>query len=262
MLETYPRDDLFQISEDELLTTALEILNLQERRQLRLFARRDDYGRFVSCLIYVPRERYSTTVVERMEEILLAGFGGVTAEYDSSITASVLARLHVLVFLGEDAPADVDTARGGAAVAGGHRWWVDDLRDALGRQPTGRSRPGHVRPLRRRLPGCRTARRSRRWWRVTDLRPASTAWRPRPLVDRPVPAGRRDRRRRAAPQALLRARPISLSSVLPVLEQMGVQVVDERPYEIRPAATPRRRGSTTSAWSVPAGAVDRSANPG
>src|SRR5262249_48827401 len=66
ILETYPRDELFQISVDELLATALSIVNLQERRQVRLFARRDDYGRFVSCLIYVPRDRYSTTVVERM----------------------------------------------------------------------------------------------------------------------------------------------------------------------------------------------------
>ncbi|HEY1281767.1 MAG TPA: hypothetical protein VGF22_18950, partial [Acidimicrobiales bacterium] len=68
ILETFPRDDLFQIGADELFTMAMGILNLQERRQVRLFARRDDYGRFVSCLIYVPRDRYSTAIVERMNE--------------------------------------------------------------------------------------------------------------------------------------------------------------------------------------------------
>ena len=63
ILETYPRDELFQISVDELLRRpSLAVLHLQERRQTRLFLRRDDYGRFMSCLVYLPRDRYTTTV--------------------------------------------------------------------------------------------------------------------------------------------------------------------------------------------------------
>ena len=191
-----PRDDLFQISEDELLATALEILNLQERRQLRLFARRDDYGRFVSCLIYVPRERYSTTIVERMEEILLAGFGGVSAEYDSSITASVLARLHVLVFVGEDAPdrrrhrarwsGGWPRSRAGGSTTCATRWSTADGEDVG---------LATVRPLRRRLPGVvpRGVRAGRRGEGPGADRPPRR--RRRAAGDRPVPA----RRRRAAP---------------------------------------------------------------
>ena len=60
ILETYPRDELFQISVDELLPIALAVLHLQERRQTRLFLRRDVYGRFMSCLVYLPRDRYTT----------------------------------------------------------------------------------------------------------------------------------------------------------------------------------------------------------
>ena len=152
ILETYPRDELFQIRTDELLATALGILNLQERRQLRLFARRDDYGRFVSCLIYVPRDRYSSTIVERMKEILVDAYGGVSAEYDSTISASVLARLHVLVFVGRGSPRHVDVTEVEHRLAAVTRWWMDDLRDALGRRARRGRRSCHLRPLRRRVP--------------------------------------------------------------------------------------------------------------
>ena len=65
ILETYPRDELFQIGSDDLAATALGVLHLQERRQLRLFLRRDDYGRFMSCMVYLPRDRYTTQVRQR-----------------------------------------------------------------------------------------------------------------------------------------------------------------------------------------------------
>jgi glutamate dehydrogenase len=240
VLETYPRDDLFQISEDELLATALEILNLQERRQLRLFARRDDYGRFVSCLIYVPRERYSTTIVERMEEILLARFGGVSAEYDSSITASVLARLHVLVFVGEDAPTDVDTRDVERQLAAVTRWWLDDLRDALvesrgeeaGLAVFARYGDAFPAAYREAFTSPAAVKDLDRLDRLADDSEALVT----ALYQRFDGAADGELRLK-----LYSRQPISLSSVLPVLEQMGVQVVDERPYELRPSGA-------TNAW--------------
>jgi hypothetical protein len=60
IIETYPRDALFQISEDELLEIAMGILHLGERRRVRLFVRRDVFGRFFSALVYLPRERFNT----------------------------------------------------------------------------------------------------------------------------------------------------------------------------------------------------------
>ena len=60
ILETYPRDELFQTSVDELCPSSIGVLRLQERRQLRLFLRRDAYGRYISCLVYLPRDRYTT----------------------------------------------------------------------------------------------------------------------------------------------------------------------------------------------------------
>ncbi len=239
ILETYPRDDLFQISEDELLATALSILNLQERRQVRLFARRDDYGRFVSCLIYVPRERYSTTIVERMEEILLASYSGVSAEYDSSITGSVLARLHVLVFVGEGAPTDVDTRDVERRLASVTRWWMDDLRDALvatqGEEAGLAAYARHVEAFPAAYREAFDASAA-----VNDLeRIAALDQAGDGLVtslyqrygEACGPAGEM-RLKLYSRQSIL------LSSVLPVLEQLGVQVLDERPYELRPVDGP------------------------
>src|SRR5215216_4238497 len=70
ILETYPRDELFQISKEELFEISMGILHLQERQRVRLFVRRDAYGRFFSCLVFVPRDRYNTQIRRRMQNIL------------------------------------------------------------------------------------------------------------------------------------------------------------------------------------------------
>ena len=76
ILETYPRDELFQITNDELLEVALGILHLGERRRVRLFVRRDVFGRFLSCLVFIPRERFNTENRRKIQEILAGGVRG------------------------------------------------------------------------------------------------------------------------------------------------------------------------------------------
>jgi glutamate dehydrogenase len=71
ILDTFPRDELFQATEDELFDIALGILHLQERQRLRLFTLTDTFGRFVSCLVYVPRDHYNTELRRRMQTILM-----------------------------------------------------------------------------------------------------------------------------------------------------------------------------------------------
>ena len=80
VLETYPRDELFQASVDDLIRIVRGVVNLYERRTVRLLVRRDPYHRFYSCLIYVPRDRYNTEVRQRIEQIVLEGFGGTSVE--------------------------------------------------------------------------------------------------------------------------------------------------------------------------------------
>ena len=153
ILETFPRDDLFQISTDELFEIAIGILNLQERKQVRLFARRDPYGRFVSCLVYVPRDRYSANVVAKVEQVLLAAYGGVSAEYRRSSPRACWPACTSSSSLGRDAPAEVDAARGRAA-AGGGQPLVDRRPARRARRRRGRGRRAHpAGSLRRGLPG-------------------------------------------------------------------------------------------------------------
>ncbi|HEU5043710.1 MAG TPA: NAD-glutamate dehydrogenase, partial [Nocardioidaceae bacterium] len=97
VLETYPRDELFQTPVDELVQTAEAVLNTRERRQVRLFVRRDPYGRFLSCLVYLPRDRYTTPVREKMAAILRRELGGDSIEYTARVSESLLARLHFVV---------------------------------------------------------------------------------------------------------------------------------------------------------------------
>ena len=97
ILETYPRDELFQINDDELFETVTGILGMGERARSRLFVRRDIYARFYSCLIYLPRENYNTEVRIRLQEILKRAFGGTSAEFNVQLSESVLARIHMLI---------------------------------------------------------------------------------------------------------------------------------------------------------------------
>ena len=131
ILETYPRDDLFQVPDDELYDTTLGILALGERQRLRLFLWRDPFDRFVSCLVFVPREAYSTDLRQKFQRILLQSLGGTNAEFDVLLSGTTLARIHFTI---RTRPGEVpafdrkDIERKLAAAA---RRWEDALRDAL-----------------------------------------------------------------------------------------------------------------------------------
>src|SRR5690606_6447815 len=97
VLESHPRDELFQASIAELVRSFRGIVNLYERRRVRLLLRRDPYRRFFSCLLYVPRDRYNTQARERIERILMEELAGDALESQIQISESALARLHMLV---------------------------------------------------------------------------------------------------------------------------------------------------------------------
>src|SRR6185369_9987962 len=97
ILEEYPRDELLQISEDELFDTSMGILRLVERQRTRLFVRRDSYGRYLSCLVYLPREHHSTELCTRLEQILVEAFNGLSSDYTVYLSESPLARIQIIV---------------------------------------------------------------------------------------------------------------------------------------------------------------------
>ncbi|GAA2138803.1 NAD-glutamate dehydrogenase [Actinomadura napierensis] len=231
ILESYPRDELFQISVDDLLRISLGVLRLRERRQLKLFLRKDLYGRFMSCMVYLPRDRYTTKIRLRIQEILRRAFEGVSVDYSANVTESLLARLHVVVRGERGRPlpdVDVDGLEGRLAAA--TRSWEDDLADAIVEQ-CGEERSG---TLARRYGDAfpdgykadfpaRTAVADLRF--LDDLTDDNDT-----SINLYEPFSAEPGERRLKIYRL--GEPISLSRVLPLLQNMGVEVVDERPYEV------------------------------
>lgn len=99
IVETLPRDDLIQMSENELLDMAMGIFSIQERRQIRLFAREDIYKRFVSCLVYIPREQFNSSLRETMQNVLGHAFDSAKITHTTWFSESVLARVNFVVRL-------------------------------------------------------------------------------------------------------------------------------------------------------------------
>lgn len=132
VLETYPRDELIQASEDDLFDISMGIMQLQERRRLRLFIRKDIYNRYFSCLIYVPRERFNSDLRQKMSDILMDAFGGEHVEFMTHFSESILARIHLMIYLPHGAAIPVYEGKQleDLLVEAG-RTWNDDLYDAL-----------------------------------------------------------------------------------------------------------------------------------
>lgn len=131
ILETLPRDDLFQASEDELLELGMGIVNIQERPRIRLFVRKDTYGRFISCLVYVPRERFNTELRQMMQEVLLNTFQGTSISFSTQFSESILARIHFVVRIDPKQPVEYDVKEIEAKLVSISRTWRDELVDEL-----------------------------------------------------------------------------------------------------------------------------------
>ncbi len=231
IIESYPRDELFQIGEDELYDIALGILHLGERRRVRLFVRRDAFGRFQSCLVYLPLERYDTTVRHRIEHILQDAFGGTGVDFSAHVTESVLARLHIIVHTERGSERDVDLGAVEARIAEATRAWSDDLHDALveelgeERGALLHRRYGDAFPPAYRsdfMPRAAVADVQR----IERLDPDGDLGMSLYL---PLESGAGH----LAFKLLRSGSPILLSDVLPLLENMGARVTDERPYEVK-----------------------------
>ncbi|XTZ15790.1 NAD-glutamate dehydrogenase [Micromonospora echinospora] len=243
ILETYPRDELFQIKTDDLYHAVIGVLRMAGRRQLRVFLRRDGYGRFISCLIYLPRDRFTTQNRLRMQDILLRELNGVGVDYTTRVTESMLARVHFIVRTDPtDPPGDVDADLLAEELADATRLWDDDYRLVLERK-LGDEQAKHL------------------FTRYADAFPEGYKDGHTPyeamkdlakleLLEEPGQLEMHLFRKQLAPRNGARvagdaaeamdvrfkvyrnAEPMLLSDVLPVLHSLGVRVVDEHPYEV------------------------------
>ncbi len=131
ILETYPRDELFQVTAEELLSTALDILHLLDRPKVKLFIRRDPYDRFASILLYAPRERYDERLRERVGAMLAKAFGGHVSACTPSYSDDPLARIHYIIGVPPDGYLDPDVAALEAEANRISRTWEDDFEAAV-----------------------------------------------------------------------------------------------------------------------------------
>jgi len=131
VLSTFPRDELFQISEDELLPTALSILNLGERPKVRVFLRFDKFDRFVSALVFLPRERYSGAVRERIHALLAQAFDGRQSAAMPMLDDEWLARIHYIVGRNPGRRPDVDVKALESDIRAAIRTWEDGFGEAV-----------------------------------------------------------------------------------------------------------------------------------
>jgi glutamate dehydrogenase len=230
VLDTYPRDELFQASTEALIPIVRGIVNLYDRQQVRLFVRRDGYHRFWSCLLYVPRDRYSTEVRERIEALVRDAYGATAIESSVQLSESALARVHLIVRT-PDGRKVPDPAAIERQVAAAVLTWQDGLRAALtarhGEAPALKllALYGRALPIAYQEDTPPSAA-------VADIEALEA------LAAAPDQLHLRfyrpdDAARQRVNLKLYQARePRAISDVLPTLENLGLRLISERPYEL------------------------------
>ena len=237
IVDTFPRELLFQIRAEELFETSLGILHLQERQRLRLFVHPDRFGRFYSCIVFVPRERFTTQSRLVIQGILEETFGGTDTEFTVRLSESVLARLYFVIRVDAKRAPSYDIEELERRLRAVSRTWSDDLHDAL-LESFGEEHG--TRLFQRYGDAFRADYREAYSARIAVLDVEKIERIEEGSIEmslyRPLEAG--DGRLRFKLFQLGR-RPVSLSDALPMLENMGLKVEDEHPSKIKRAGAPR-----------------------
>ena len=230
ILESLPRDTLFQANSRELKEIAIGVLNLQERLRVRLFIRQERYGRFWSCLVYIPRERFNTENREAVQSILYRALRGERLDYEVNVSASRLALLQVIVRPRQGKEIKPDVAGLEQKIVEAVRSWADGLTETLVDKHGEETGLAYAARFRKAFPeGYKEDVTP--WVAAFDVENAAA-----------VDDGEdlrmslyRPRRRHGGIIRLKLFRkqdPIPLSEVFPILENLGLYIVSERPYQL------------------------------
>jgi glutamate dehydrogenase len=245
ILETYPRDELFQIEVPDLAATALGIQKLQERRRTRLFLRPDIYGRFMSAVVYLPRDRYTTNVRLRIEQELRETFQAVSIDYEARMTESALARLFFRIRLPKGADVShVNTEELEKRLVLAARSWSEGIAEVLreGRDVTeakelaaiwSEAFPASYRVDYEVEDALEDIARFEKYGAAAER--TAGAKQERPGVHVYLPEGAGATLEEDARVKLYMLEPKSLSQILPFFHNLGLEVLDERPFEIETA---------------------------
>jgi glutamate dehydrogenase len=230
ILRTLPRDDLFQASVSELLNLSLGIVHLQERKKIRLFVRKDVYERFLSCLVFVPRERFSSDLITQMQLILMNAFSGTESSFTTHFSASVLAQIHFVIRLDKNNPLNYDLKKIEADLILAGESWDDllkvEINDCFGEEKglylNGRYantfQPGYIQRF--------TAKHA-----VSDIAYIENLNDGRELEMNAYDVDRGDKHTIGL-KLYRKGATVPLSDALPMLENMGLRVIGEEPYQL------------------------------
>lgn len=127
ILHTYPRDELIQTGVRQLYDTAKGILSLQERQQVRLFARRDPFDRFFACIVFIPKERFNSDIRQKIQLILINALNGTSVDFSTTISDSVYAQLYLIIHTQPGTVPRYDLKIIEDDVASATRSWADNL---------------------------------------------------------------------------------------------------------------------------------------
>ena len=237
IVDTFPRELLFQIPADELFETSMGVLHLQERQRIRLFVHPDRFGRFYSCIVFVPRERFTTRSRLVVQGILEETFGGTDTEFTVRLSESVLARLYFVIRVDAKRAPSYDIAELERRLRAVSRTWADDLHDALldsfGEEHGTRLFLRYGDAFRADYRESYSARVA-----VLDIEKMERIEEGgiEMSLYRPLEAGEGRLRFKLFQPG---RRPVVLSDALPMLENMGLRVEDEHPSKIKRAGVPR-----------------------
>jgi glutamate dehydrogenase len=237
ILETYPRNELFQIPAEELYEQVQGILQLQDRKRIALFVWRDPFRRFVSCLVYVPADRYDSNLRERFHELLAEAYGGRVSNSYILLNETPLARLHIILGTKRDDMHEVDVAALEQKLIEAGAGWAEAVQAALPNANLPGS--GWLRRYRNAYPAAYRERHTGAEG-VNDI----------PRVERALKGETVFwfYRRPGQSESELSFKifhtggAIALSDVLPMLENRGLRVLTEIPFKIRP------QGESEAVW--------------
>lgn len=229
ILEKYPRDELFQITVPELQATCASILRLQERQRIALYCRRDLFGRYVSCLIYIPRDRFDTHLRLKFQTILESELGGVCINYNSSVDDSPLVRILLTIATKQGDQKSFNTEKIERLLQDAGRVWGDSLADTLHQVIPDDARAERLisaysdafSPDYREHYDLAEA--------VRDIEKIESC-----LTRNDLEIDLRQEKMQLALKLYTPDRALVLSDILPILENMGVRVVTEHPFTVHP----------------------------
>ncbi len=230
ILETYPRDELFQIDDATLFQFALTILQLDERPRVRVLPRRDRFDRFVSAIVYLPRERAGGATVEAIGQFLAEIYKGHLGIFHLFFPAGPLVRVHYVIRRSEAQIDYPERAELEYAVNAIVRTWPDALAEALALAYA----PDRAKRLAARYGKAFSASYREHYSPATAIEDIRTI--EGLSAERPLSVNFHGKGGPATNSTELKvwslAKPIPLSERVPILENMGFRVVDERTYEL------------------------------